>query len=120
MTLDLGYIHHTNNNLLLHLNFELRQLSGKNIIEALEVKATGGLDPLWTRDANDWAADFDQLVTDVGAFPALRQVTISLPCNITVKKSQDDHPWKMAETWFPRLLESTATQFELCTFRNPY
>ncbi|KJA13801.1 hypothetical protein HYPSUDRAFT_49612 [Hypholoma sublateritium FD-334 SS-4] len=119
VTLDLGKFHQLDNNSRLpKLNIELRQLSGKNIIEALEVKATGELDTLWTPDANNWAADFDQLVTDIGAFPVLRQVTISLLCNI--KKRHDDHPWKMTESWFPRLLESTAIQFELCTFRNPY
>lgn len=104
------------------LNLELRQLSGNNVIEVLEVTATGALEILWSPDAKDWAANFDQLVSDSGAFPALRQVVIGLWCdlpiehlrkpNIVDEQRYKDYPWRMTEAWFPRLLESTAVRFE--------
>ncbi|KJA13798.1 hypothetical protein HYPSUDRAFT_209244 [Hypholoma sublateritium FD-334 SS-4] len=107
-----GYIQRRDRNTLPDLNLELRHLSGKNVIEVLEVKACGEPDVLWTPEANDWAADFDELMTDSNAFPALRQVGLSLECRADEKREEDR--WKMTEAWFPRILENKATHFKFC------
>ena len=81
VTFDLVDIDSQDDTLLLALNSELRQLAGRNVIEELERKATRELDTVWRPDTDTWTSDFDQLVADVEAFPALRKVTV---CGITL------------------------------------
>ena len=120
MILDLGYIRPRGyNSSLLALNPELRQLGANNILEVLEVNAEGAPDIVWTPGAKDWATDFDQLVTDIVAFSALRQVTVNLICNMDrVRRRNDHHPWEMTEAWFPQLQTSATIEFMLCTSRK--
>ncbi len=120
MILDLGYIRQTNNYSLLALvNRELRQLGANNILEVLEVNAKVTSDIVRIPGVKDWATDFDQLVTDIVAFSALRQVTVNLICNVDrVRRRNDHHEREMTEAWFPHLQASTVTDFVLCTSRN--
>lgn len=64
--------------------------------------------------AMDWADDFDQLLTDIGAFPVLRQVIVDESMLKIVTIHQTRIPaWEITEAWFPRLLESRAIQLKL-------
>ena len=76
LTVDVGIDQIENYSPLPLLNLELRQLSGKNILEVLEVKADKGMTSQWIPGVRGWAADFTRLVKDHGAFPMLRRVTV--------------------------------------------
>ena len=111
MTFDLKYIH------LLDLNVELklwRQLSGKNIVEVLEVKmemvARFSVD-----QGRTGIADFDQLVTDVNAFPVLCQVTFSIKCYVPRHSGKRRYIHEITEAQFPQLLKSTTIEFKFYT-----
>lgn len=97
---------------LCDLNFELGQLAGKNVLEVLEVKSET-LTTGWDLNTMHWPAEFDQLVTDVGAFPALRQVTFNLKRPVLAYETDPYFPSEISEAWFPRLLESRAIEFKL-------
>ena len=116
MILDLGYIRPRGyNSSLLALNPELRQLGANNILEVLEVNAEGAPDIVWTPGAKDWATDFDQLVTDVSAFPVLRQVTFGIKRHSPRRSGKRRYIHKITEAQFPQLLESTTIEFKFYT-----
>lgn len=104
------------------LNLELRQLSGRNVCEVLEVKAKAALDTPRCSDWTAWATDFDRILTDIGAFPSLRQVFVKLSWLIHLPDEPfpnfDDYPSFLTEAHFPRLLESTLIQFVICTTKG--
>ncbi|KJA17256.1 hypothetical protein HYPSUDRAFT_206310 [Hypholoma sublateritium FD-334 SS-4] len=122
ITLNLDCSHPENDNPLRlpGLNLELRQLSGKNKLEVLEVQVKKGPTVAALNCskaiAKLWARDFDQLVTAIGAFPALRQVIVdeSMPEISSTSIHRKHIP--LRETWFPQLQESKAIQFELHPF----
>lgn len=68
------------------------------------VKASVSVDWVGCPDSNAWAADFDQMLTDVGAFPALRQVTIELKwAEREIIENNSGRPWTLTELQFPRV-----------------
>ena len=98
------------------INHELRKISAKNVLEVLEVHIKINFlgtrnGPLW--DWTAWAADFDKILLDAAAFPALRKVAVRLtwlvldiPCAFF-----DRSPGDLREEHFPRLLGNTAIDF---------
>lgn len=99
---------------LYDLNVELRQFSGKNVLEVLEVEGMLRMDSLRQADPKVWAANFDQVLTEVDAFPALRQVAVDFLCYYNqVSQETDSEPEHhiLTEAWFPRLSESTMIHF---------
>ena len=102
LTLNLGFIEE-GSNIMHELNLGLKQISKKNVLEVLVVR--GMCSTLWVGyyNPNTWAADVDQTLTEIGAFPALRQVTIFMYDETGVSQ----YPC-LEEEYFPRLLESAA------------
>ena len=121
MTLSFGY----GDRNLYEINVELRQLAGRNVLEVLEVKGMVKEDTLFSVGPKDWAADFDQMLTDVGSFSALRRVTVDLQskCDQAFQETGsdidiDNRVWSLTEAWFPKLTESTVIDLVLCA-ENP-
>ncbi len=115
MSLSLGY----GDRSLYEINVELRQLIGRNVLEVLEVKGVVKEDTLFSAGPKDWAADFDQLLTDVGSFSALRRVTVDLQsyCDQAFQETGSDidgRVWFLTEAWFPKLTENTVVDLVLC------
>ncbi|KJA24646.1 hypothetical protein HYPSUDRAFT_214519 [Hypholoma sublateritium FD-334 SS-4] len=76
VTLDLGeFNEECGEDILFPLNHELGQLSAKNVLEVLTVEMQVNVDkgsgPI--TDWMAWATEFDKMLTDIGAFPALRE-----------------------------------------------
>lgn len=101
--------------ILYRLNNDLEQLSQKNVFEVLKVQMK-----IKVRQYSDlsayctkWAADFDEVLTDIGAFPALREVTIDLIWSIRDMQLGyiGNVPEELTRAHFPRLSESTAIGF---------
>lgn len=95
------------------LPLELRQLSGNNVIEELDVSILVETDEQCRTDLDDWS-DLDDLLTVEGAFPMLRRVTIELAW---YSSDRDEGQIKallhrLTQDRFSRLLESSAVQFE--------
>lgn len=115
--IDLGsLVDEDGDRILSGFNRELEQLSNeKNVIESLELKMGVLLDTLSCPDWTVWAADLDKMLADNSGFPALRKMTIDLTWLVPEDCSPDygvyNDPWKLADTQFPRLLESTAIGF---------
>ena len=121
MTLSLGY----GDRNLYEITVELRQLTGRNVLEVLEVKGVVKEDTLSSVGPKDWAADFDQMLTDVGSFSAFRRVTVDLQskCDQAFQETGsdidiDNRVWSLTEAWFPKLTESTVIDLVLCA-ENP-
>ncbi|KJA13789.1 hypothetical protein HYPSUDRAFT_485845 [Hypholoma sublateritium FD-334 SS-4] len=101
---------------ILHdLNHELGQLSKMNALEVLDVymKILVGEYSEPSECYAEWAAAFDEIVSDIGAFPALREVGVYrefFDYN-DYRHYVADLPDKLTEAHFPRLLESKAIHF---------
>ncbi len=76
LTVDLGSDQTQIFSPLLLLNLELRHLSGKNVLEFLEVKADKGMTSQLLPGVRGWATDFTRLLKVRGAFPKMRKVTV--------------------------------------------
>ncbi|KIM42085.1 hypothetical protein M413DRAFT_445248 [Hebeloma cylindrosporum] len=93
------------------LSHELKFLTGKNVLKELklDVMISNPERPCRT-DSEDWSA-LDSVLTESGAFPMLRQVSINISwfsmCGIEVPFEQ------LKEDKFPRLMESKVVQFRL-------
>ncbi len=67
----------------------------------------------------DWAADFDQLLTDVGSFSALRTGDRRFAVLLRSSFPGDGFGhrrscWFLTEAWFPKLTENTVVDLVLC------
>lgn len=117
ITLDLGVIERQENNFLHEMNRELKLLSKKNTLQVLEVKAWVVLEVACSSFTNTWAADLDELLTDVGAYPELRQVSVNLKhfhdYTPIVPGARNPIKYSLVLTAraFPRLLESATIGF---------
>ncbi|KJA14244.1 hypothetical protein HYPSUDRAFT_72683 [Hypholoma sublateritium FD-334 SS-4] len=94
------------------LTLALRQLSGHNVLEELDVSVLVETDEPCRTDSDDWS-DLDTVLTDQSAFRMLRRVTVKL---LWYSYQRDevqvaDLLHKLTADRFPRLLESSAVQF---------
>ncbi|KJA13792.1 hypothetical protein HYPSUDRAFT_49604 [Hypholoma sublateritium FD-334 SS-4] len=117
VTLDLGEFDEENDEMILdELNSDLRQLSEKNILEVLKLQMTIKVyqDSEPIKYFTEWAADFDEILTDFGAFPALREVIVDLTwfTRDTAELCYDSRSAdELTKAQFPRLLESRVIDF---------
>ena len=94
------------------LNLELRAIAGNNILEKLELDVGVNIDVSCRTDSKDWHT-FDSVLTDPGAFPVLRRVSVKFRWYTTDMLNQDRLE-SVKENNFPRLVESKTVEFTFC------
>ncbi|KJA16814.1 hypothetical protein HYPSUDRAFT_206721 [Hypholoma sublateritium FD-334 SS-4] len=95
------------------LTLELRQLSGNNVLEELDISVLVGADEPCRTEADDWS-DLDALLTVQGAFPMLHRVTVKLSWFSDAREEEQIQALfhRLTQDRFPQLLKSSAVQFE--------
>jgi len=91
------------------LNLELRVFAGNNILEELDLDVVVKTDVPCRTDSKDWRT-FDSVLTESGAFPALRRVFVRFYWYTTDMLNQD-RVESLKEDKFPRLVESKTVEF---------
>ena len=94
------------------LNRELRVIAGNNILEKLDLEVWVKTDVPCRTDSKDWHT-FDSVLTDPGAFPVLRRVSVKFRWYTTDMLNQDRLE-SVKENNFPRLVESKTVEFTFC------
>ena len=90
------------------LSRELRFITGKNIIEKLELYVIAGFDESFQTESENWF-EFDSVLTESGAFPMLHRVSVEIWWYPAVDPNPDMESLK--EEKCPRLVESKAVEF---------
>lgn len=119
VSLDIGDFDIEDGDVILDgLNDVLGQLPENNVLEVLDVHIRINLDSIVGREVESrwvaWADDSDRILSDIGAFPVLRKVTIGMSWFIRDMELgyMGTGPMdRLVEARFPRLLESTAIDF---------
>ncbi|KJA19688.1 hypothetical protein HYPSUDRAFT_167981 [Hypholoma sublateritium FD-334 SS-4] len=95
------------------LPHELRQISGNNVLEELDVTVQVDTDEPCRTESDDWS-DLDALLTVQGAFPMLRLVIVELVWHSRRRNKEQTKELlhKLTQDRFPRLLKSSTIQFE--------
>lgn len=95
------------------LTLELRQLSGRNVLEELEVSVIVEQDEPCRTDSSDWS-NLDTVLTGQGAFPMLHLVTVNLVWQSYHRSEAEvgEILHRLTQHQFPRLLENLAVQFK--------
>jgi hypothetical protein len=91
------------------LSRELRYIAGNNILEELELKVMVQEGASFRTDSENRSA-FDSVLTESGAFPMLRQVSVEIWWSIT-DWEHEGITERLKEDKFPRLVESKAVKF---------
>lgn len=123
MTITVGLLT-DNYESLYGLKVELRQLAGKNVLEVLEVNVEVYAYSQFRASSGPWALGLDRLLTNFGAFPALRRVAVGFAPGRDMSRFRfpkpvracNHYPWQLTEAQFPRLLASPAINFMLGKF----
>ena len=92
------------------LNRELRFIAGNNILEDLRLDVTLQQDVLCRAETEDWSA-FDSMLTESGAFPMLRLVSVRIWW-YSVFRNLSGQVESLKEDKFPQLVESKAVDFD--------
>ena len=92
------------------LNRELRFIAGNNILEDLRLDVTLQQDVLCRTETEDWSA-FDSMLTESGAFPMLRLVSVRIWW-YSVFRNLSGQVESLQEDKFPQLVESKAVDFD--------
>ena len=90
------------------LGHELRFIAGNNILEELVVTTVRA-----DNEFKYWPA-FDSLLTESGAFPILHRVSVNVwwfSQSLYYSSRNLGDPDRAMESWFPRLVESKAVEF---------
>ena len=94
------------------LNRELRCIARNNVLEELVLEVVVNTDVPCRTNSEDWPT-FDSVLTESGAFPVLRRVSVEFWW-YTTNMLNHDLVESVKEDKFPRLVESKTVEFTLC------
>ena len=91
-------------------NRELRFIAGNNILESVYLTLRHQEDVSSRIESEDWS-NFDSVLTESGAFPMLRLVSVEIWWR-EVSRNLSDQENNLTAAKFPRLVESSAVFFD--------